>query len=72
MGYQVVPVSRKDGRKFDQVVAREGCGIKVRGHSDVPFQPDEASIQVNHRHWNFRAVERTVRTEGANQDGNRM
>ena len=54
-GYQVVSVTLKDGRIFDQVVASEGCVIQVRGHKEVPFTPDQvASIAVNHRRWNFR------------------
>jgi len=54
-GYQVVSVTLKNGKCFDQVVASEGCVIQVRGHKDVPFAPDEvASVNVNHRRWNFR------------------
>jgi hypothetical protein len=54
-GYQVVSVTLKNGKCFDQVVASEGCVIHVRGHKDVPFAPDEvASVNVNHRRWNFR------------------
>jgi hypothetical protein len=55
IGYQVVSVSLKDGRYFDQVVTSEGCVIQVRGHEGVPFAPDEvASVSVNHKRWNFR------------------
>jgi hypothetical protein len=54
-GYQVVSVTLKNGKCFDQVVASEGCVIQVRGHKDVPFAPDDvASVNVNHRQWNFR------------------
>ena len=54
-GYQVVAVYLKDGRRFDQVVASEGCIIAVRGHSELPFQTDEvSSVMVNHKHWNFK------------------
>jgi hypothetical protein len=67
LGYQVVSVNLKDGRRFDQVVASEGCVIQVRGYSDVPFKQDEvASVQVNHRRWNFRAVDSAVPIEGEN------
>jgi hypothetical protein len=59
MGYQVVSVNLKDGRSFDQVIASEGCIIQVRGHRSVPFtQEDVASIEVNHRAWNFREAAR--------------
>jgi len=58
LGYQVVAVNLKDGRSFGQVVVSEGCAIQVRGYSDIPFKPDQvASVQVNHRGWNFRAVD---------------
>lgn len=54
-GYQVVSITLKDGRIFDQAVASEGCVIQVRGHKEVPFTAEQvASIAVNHRRWNFR------------------
>ncbi len=58
-GYQVVSVTLKNGKHFDQVVTSEGCVIQVRGHKDVPFAPDEvASVNVNHQPWNFRVEPR--------------
>ena len=55
IGYQIVSVELKDGRRFDQVIASEGCIIQVRGYDDIPFAPHEvASVAVNHSHWNFR------------------
>jgi hypothetical protein len=57
IGYQVVSVELKDGRFFEQVVASEGCIIEVRGYNEIPFAPDDvASVKVNHKRWNFRAV----------------
>jgi hypothetical protein len=54
-GYQVVAVQLKDGRRFDQVVASEGCIIAVRGHNELPFRTEEVSdVLVNHKHWNFK------------------
>jgi hypothetical protein len=54
-GYQVVAVQLKDGRRFEQVVASEGCIIAVRGHSELPFRTEEVSdVFVNHKHWNFK------------------
>jgi hypothetical protein len=41
IGYQVVSVTLKNGRHFEQAVASEGCIIQVRGYEDVPFRPDE-------------------------------
>jgi hypothetical protein len=59
LGYHIVSVSLRDGRRFDQGVASEGC--------EVPFQQDEvASVRVNHRRWNFRVVDPAVPLEGEN------
>jgi hypothetical protein len=58
MGYQVVAVTLKNGRKFDQVVTSEGHVIQVRGYKDVPFSTDDvAAVSVNHKRWNFRDYE---------------
>jgi hypothetical protein len=55
IGYQVVSVQLRDGRTFDQVVASEGCVIQVRGYKEIPFAPEDvASVNVNHKRWNFR------------------
>ena len=65
LGYQVVSVNLKDGRTFGQVVVSEGCVIQVRGHREVPFQQEEvASVQVNHRRWNFRVADSAMPLEG--------
>ena len=57
IGYQVVSVVLKDGRSFDQVATSEGCIIEVRGHTEIPFAPDDVeSVSVNHKGWNFREV----------------
>jgi len=61
MGYQVVSVTLKDGKHFDQVVASEGFIIQVRGHKDVPFSGDDmAFVDVNHKRWNFRRPARAL------------
>jgi hypothetical protein len=53
-GYQIVSVVLKDGTRFEQVVASEGCIIAVRGFTEVPFASSEvATVQVNHKRWNF-------------------
>jgi len=55
MGYQVVSVSLKDGRRFEQVVVAEGCFTQVRGYKNIPFTQDNiASVKLNHKRWNFR------------------
>ena len=55
LGYQVVSVTLKDGRYFDQAVQSEGYIISVRGCTEIPFTPNEVeSVKVNHKYWNFR------------------
>jgi hypothetical protein len=55
VGYQIVSVELKDGRRFDQAVVSEGCIIEVRGHDEICFSPAEiAWVSVNHNRWNFR------------------
>jgi hypothetical protein len=55
LGYQIISVVLKDGTRFEQVVASEGCVIAVRGFTEVPFKiSDVATVKVNHRRWNFR------------------
>ena len=55
LGYQIISVVLKDGTRFEQVVANEGCIIAVRGFAEVPFKFNEvATVEVNHRRWNFR------------------
>jgi len=52
---RIISVELKDGKRFDQVVASEGCIIEVRGYEQIPFVPEEvASVIVNHKRWNFR------------------
>ena len=55
LGYQIISVVLKDDTRFEQVVASEGCIIAVRGFIEVPFKFNEvATVEVNHRRWNFR------------------
>lgn len=54
MGYQVVTVALKDGRRFDQVVVVEGCITQIRGRADIPFAEDDIlQIVVTHDKWDF-------------------
>lgn len=60
MGYQVVSIVLKDGRRFDQAAVVEGRIAEVRGHKDIPFTEDEiAQIIVTHEKWNFNAERST-------------
>jgi len=55
IGYQVIAVELKDGRRFEQVATSEGCIIEVRGFKEIPFSPEDvAAIKLNHKRWNFR------------------
>ena len=57
IGYKVVSLELKDGRRFEQVVVSECCIIEVRGYEEIPFAPDDVSfVSVNHKCWNFRDV----------------
>ncbi len=56
MGYQVVSIVLKDGRKIDQVAVVEGRITEIRGRQDIPFTEDQiAQIVVTHDKWNFNA-----------------
>ena len=55
IGYQIISVTLKNGRYFEQAVASEGCIIQVRGYKEIPFAGDDvALVSVNHKRWNFR------------------
>jgi hypothetical protein len=56
MGYQVVSVTLRDGRKVDDVAIVDATiVVEVRGYEAVPFDPhDIASIAMTHRPWKFR------------------
>jgi hypothetical protein len=56
MGYQVVSIVLKDGKRFDQVAVVEGRITEIRGRKDVPFAEDDISeIILTHDKWNFNA-----------------
>lgn len=56
MGYQVVAITLRDGRRFEDVAIIESNIIgEVRGHEDIPFEPKEiVSMELTHRRWQFR------------------
>ncbi len=56
MGYQVISVSLRDGRKVEDVVIIQSHIIgEVRGHADIPFEPDEiVGVELTHRNWQFQ------------------
>ena len=54
MGYTIVSVMLRDGRRFDQVVVDSGYLCRVRGLSDVPFtENDVAEIKATHDKWDW-------------------
>ena len=56
MGYQVVAVTLRDGRKIEDVAIIESHIIgEVRGHADIPFEPEDiVGMELTHRRWQFR------------------
>jgi hypothetical protein len=56
MDYQVVRVTLADGTVFEDVaIVHQSIVGEVRGHSDIPFDPDfAAKVEVTHNKWEFR------------------
>lgn len=56
MGYQIVSVVLKDGRRFDQVAIVGGTIGQIKGIQGIPFAEDDiAEIIVTHDKWDFNA-----------------
>lgn len=59
MGYQVVSVVLRDGKRFDQVAVVEGRITQIRGRADIPFTEDDiAEILLTHDKWDLNAERR--------------
>ena len=55
MGYHIVTVLLKDGRRFDQAVVDSGYVTKVHGHREIPFTIEEIQdVVITHDKWNFQ------------------
>ena len=56
MGYQVVSLRLKDGRKIDDVVVIQSSLIgEIRTQAKIDFDPNEiVEIELAHRKWNFQ------------------
>lgn len=56
MGYQVVAVTLRDGRRIEDIAIIQSSMIgEVRGHAGVPFEPDDITdLELTHRKWEFR------------------
>jgi hypothetical protein len=56
MGYQVVSIVLKDGKRYDQVVVVEGRVTQIRELGDIPFTEEQiAQIILTHDKWDFNA-----------------
>ena len=54
MGYWVVTVVLKDGRRYDQAVVNSGCVTTVKNYRDVPFTEDQIDhFIVTHDKWDW-------------------
>jgi hypothetical protein len=54
MGYTVVCVTLRDGRKFNQALIDSGYLTQVRGLPNVPFKEDDiAGISATHEKWDW-------------------
>lgn len=61
MGYQVVTIVLKDGKKIDQVAVVEGKITEIRGREDIPFTEDQIDqIILTHDKWDFNAERRLI------------
>lgn len=56
MGYQVVSVILKDGRRFDRALVVGGYITKIKDIEGVPFTDEQIdTIVVTHDKWDFDA-----------------
>lgn len=54
MGYQIVTVLLKDGRRFDRVVVNSGYITQIKNVAGIPFTEDDIQkMIVTHDKWNF-------------------
>ena len=55
MGYQIVTVRLRDGRKYKQTIVDSGYITRVRGMDHIPFTDEDiVEIIVTHDKWDFR------------------
>jgi hypothetical protein len=56
LGYHIVTVVLKNGRRIDHVAVVEGNITEIRGRIDIPFAEDDiAQLVVTHERWDFNA-----------------
>ena len=57
MGYYVVSIVLRDGRRFDQGVVVDGRLTQIRGLGQIPFsEADIDHFVVTHDKWDWRAA----------------
>ena len=55
MGYHIVSVVLKDGRRFDQAIVDSGFITRIKGMDSIPFsEADISKIIVTHASWDFQ------------------
>ena len=56
MGYLIVSVILKDGRRYDKVVViQSACIAGIKGIKDIPFSEEDISqIIASHDKWDFK------------------
>jgi len=59
MGYWVVTVYLKDGRKYPQVIVDSGFITKVRHHKRIPFEEKDIDhFEVTHDKWDWQSEDK--------------
>ncbi len=54
MGYHIVSVILRDGRRYDRVVVDSGYITQVKGYDNIPFsEEDVVDIIITHDKWDF-------------------
>jgi hypothetical protein len=54
MGYQIVTATLNDGRKFEMAISGSQIIGEVRGHTDIPFDPEEIAAIEAVPDWSLR------------------
>ncbi len=54
MGYHIVTVILRNGRRHDRVVVESGVISRIDGEVSIPFREEDiADLIVTHDRWNF-------------------
>jgi hypothetical protein len=56
MGYQIVSIVLKDGKRYDRAVVDSGYLTRIKGLSGIPFKEEDIDqIIVTNDNWDFRS-----------------